>query len=479
MAEVKKLSHYVGGEWVVGAAAQSSHNPAEPSDIVAEVPAADSDLLHVAADVGAEAGEEWASATPEVRADCLHRVSEHLDARREEIADLLSREQGKVIAEAHGEVVRASRIFRYFAGEAVRRHGLALDSVRPGVDVHTRREAVGLFALVTPWNFPLSIPAWKTAPALAFGNSVVLKPAGPTPAIADALARAIDAAGVPAGVFNLVYASGSSTNALLEHPAVRGISFTGSTSVGQSIGDGAIRRQQRIQLEMGGKNALVILDDADLDTAVRCALDGAFFGTGQRCTASSRLIVTDAIHDRFVAAFSAAVSALRVGDPRNPDVQVGPVATSGQFENILGYIEIARSEGAVIAAGGGPVKGEGQGYFIRPTLLTGCSPDMRSSCEEIFGPVASVLRVADYEGALALANATPFGLSAGIVTRSLASARDFQRRARAGMVMVNLPTAGVDYHVPFGGTKQSSYGPREQGFAAVEFYTTQKTIYVA
>jgi aldehyde dehydrogenase (NAD+) len=336
---------------------------------------------------------------------------------------------------------------------------------------------VGVFGLITPWNFPIAIPAWKAAPALAFGNTVVLKPAGPTPATAAALAEIIFECGAPAGVFNMIFGPGAMGAKLVEHPGVDGISFTGSQSVGAGVAEAAVKRQARVQLEMGGKNPLVILDDADLDRAVAVALDGSFFATGQRCTASSRLIVTEGIHDRFVAALAEKVAALRVGDALDPNTQMGPAVSEDQMETSYRYIDIARSEGGRIVTGGGRLKLDNPGWYVQPTLIADTDKDMTINCEEVFGPVASTVRVKDYDAALALANDGDFGLSAGIVTTSLKHARDFQRRAKAGMVMVNLATAGVDYHVPFGGVKKSSYGAREQGFAAVEFYTQTKTAY--
>ena len=306
---------------------------------------------------------------------------------------------------------------------------------------------------------------------------MVLKPAGPTPATAAALAEIIWECGAPTGVFNMIFGPGAMGAKLVDHPGVDGVSFTGSQGVGATVAEAAMKRQARVQLEMGGKNPLVILDDADLDRAVMVALDGSFFATGQRCTASSRIIVTDAIHDRFVAALAEKVAALRVGDALAPETQMGPAVSEAQMETSYRYIDIAKSEGGRIVTGGGRLKLDNPGWYVQPTLIADTDPAMRINNEEVFGPVASTVRVKDYDEALAVANGGDFGLSAGVVTTSLKYARDFQRRVRAGMVMVNLPTAGVDYHVPFGGSKKSSYGAREQGFSAVEFYTQTKTAY--
>jgi len=471
------LPQFIGGERVAATAPEESTNPSNTTDVVARVPKGGAAEVDAAVAAAKGAFPAWSEASPEVRSDLLDKVGDTILKRREELGRLLSREEGKTLPEGIGETVRAGRIFKYFAGEALRRHGQNLDSVRPGVEIQTYRQAVGVFGLITPWNFPIAIPAWKAAPALAFGNTVVLKPAGPTPATAAALAEIIWECGAPAGVFNMIFGPGAMGAALVDHPDVDGVSFTGSQQVGAGVAKAAVKRQARVQLEMGGKNPLVVLDDADLDRAVMVALDGSFFATGQRCTASSRIIVTDAIHDRFVAALAEKVSALRVGDALDPQTQMGPAVSEAQMETSYRYIDIAKAEGGRIVTGGGRLKLENPGWYVQPTLIADTDKAMRINNEEVFGPVASTVRVKDYEEALAVANAGDFGLSAGIVTTSLKHARDFQRRVRSGMVMVNLPTAGVDYHVPFGGSRKSSYGAREQGFAAVEFYTQTKTAY--
>ena len=471
------LAHFIGGQRIAGPAANEIRNPSNLDDLVARVPAGGAAEVEAAVKAARDAFPGWSQATPEVRADVLDKVANTVLARREELGRLLSREEGKTLAEGIGEVTRAGRIFRYFAGEALRAHGQNLDSVRPGVEIQTYRQPLGVFALVAPWNFPIAIPAWKSAPALAFGNTVVIKPASPTPTIASALADIIHESGAPAGVFNMLFGGGSMGDALVKHPGVDGISFTGSQSVGAKVAAAAVARQARVQLEMGGKNPLVVLDDADLERAVNVALDGSFFATGQRCTASSRLIVQKGIHERFVAALAARVAALRVGDALDPATQMGPAVSEAQMEQSYDYMEIARKEGGRVVAGGQRIKLAQRGWYVQPTLLADTAPAMRINCEEVFGPVAATTVVGDYEEALAVANSGEFGLSAGIVTTSLKHARHFQRNVRAGMVMVNLPTAGVDYHVPFGGTRRSSYGSREQGFAAIEFFTQVKTAY--
>jgi len=477
VSNTQQLSHYIDGQWTTGAASGDSLNPSDTRDVVATIPAGDAATVDAAVAAAKAAFPAWADASPEVRSDLLERVASTIMARKDELGRLLSREEGKTLAEGTGEVMRAARIFRFFSGEALRRRGVTVDSTRPGVAVETYREPLGVFGLITPWNFPIAIPAWKSAPALAFGNTVVLKPASLTPAMAGALTQIIHEAGFPKGVFNLVLGSGAVGGALTAHPDVAGVSFTGGQSTGAQVARSAFAHNARVQLEMGGKNPLVVLDDCDLDRAVQCALDGGFFATGQRCTASSRVIVTEGIHDRFIAALAARVKALKVGDALAADTQMGPLASQAQLETSLSYIDIATKQGGRKVAGGEALQLGTPGYYLSPALITDTQQDMRINGEEVFGPVVSTMRVKNYEEALATANAGEFGLSAGIMTNSLKYARHFVRNVRAGMVMTNLPTAGVDYHVPFGGTRKSSYGPREQGFAAVEFYTQVKTSY--
>ena len=472
------LNHLINGEAVGGGGAGESINPSNLDDVVARYPKGGAAEVDQAVQAARAAFPAWSEASPEVRSDVLDRAGALIMSRAKELGTLLAREEGKTLAEGTGEVMRAARIFKYFAGEALRRHGQTLDSTRPSIDVETHREAVGVFGLITPWNFPIAIPAWKSAPALAFGNTVVLKPATPTPAIAHAMGQILIEAGAPPGVFNLVIGEGDVGRAIVAHEGIDGISFTGSQGVGASVAEGAAKRQARVQLEMGGKNPLVVLDDADLDRAVTCAIDGAFYATGQRCTASSRIIVTEGIHDRFVEALAAKARSLRVGDALDPQTQIGPAVSEQQLEQNLRYVGIAREEGGKVLTGGELLQLATRGYYMAPTVIADTAPDQRINCEEVFGPVASTVKVRDYEEALEIANRGQFGLSAGIVTNSLKHARHFRRNIRAGMVMINLPTAGVDYHVPFGGTRKSSYGAREQGFAAIEFYTQTKTAYI-
>ena len=476
--DMQKLGHFIGGEWTGADDALTSVNPSDTSDIVARFPNGGVAEVDRAVAAASEAFSGWANASPEVRADLLDKVAALIFARSAELGELLSREEGKTRAEGQGEVLRAARIFRYFGGEALRRHGQTLESTRPGLDVATYREALGVVGLITPWNFPIAIPAWKAAPALAFGNTVVLKPANVTPATAAALTQIIEEAGVPAGVFNLVLGRGDVGRAITAHEGIAAISFTGSQQVGAEVGKAAMARGARVQMEMGGKNPLVVLADADPQKAAAIAADGGFFQTGQRCTASSRVIVEDAIHDAFVAALVEKAKALKVGPALAEGTQVGPASSESQLEQNFRYVSIACDEGGRLATGGDKVACETSGYFMQPTVIADTAPEMRINNEEVFGPVVSTVRVKDYAEALEIANRGNFGLSAGIVSNDAAKIRDFRKNIRAGMVMVNLPTAGVDYHVPFGGTRGSSYGPREQGFAAVEFYTQIKTVYI-
>lgn len=479
MTETLELSHWIGGEKVSGAFAGESLNPSDTRDVVARTPKGGAAEVDQAVAAARAAFPGWSDASPEVRFDVLDKAGSLIMARAAEIGRLLAREEGKTLPEGIGETMRAARILKYFAGEALRVHGQNLASTRPGVEIQTYRQAVGVFGLITPWNFPIAIPAWKIAPAIAFGNTVVIKPAGPTPATAEALIAVLHEAGLPKGVVNMVIGDGDVGRAIVAHPGIDGISFTGSQAVGAGVAEGAMKRQARVQLEMGGKNPLIVLDDADLDRAVAIALDGSFFATGQRCTASSRLIVQDGIHDRFVKALGEKVAALRVGDALDANTQMGPAVSEAQRETSYKYIDIAKEAGGRIVTGGERLNLDKPGWYVQPTLIADTVADARINNEEVFGPVASTIRVASYEEALAVANGVEFGLSAGIVTQSLKYARDFQKNARAGMTMVNLATAGVDYHVPFGGSKKSSYGSREQGFAAVEFYTQIKTSYSA
>ncbi len=466
----------VAGEWVDGADAAPNINPSDTNDVVGEYAMASREQVADAVAAARSAGPAWRRTTTQARSDILFKIGSELFERRDELGELLAREEGKTRAEATGEVGRASQIFRFFGGETVRLGGERLPSVRPGIDVTIGREPVGVIGIITPWNFPIAIPAWKIAPALAFGNTVVFKPSELTCASAWALADIIRRAGVPAGVFNLVMGTGPVVGQAIVD-GVDAVTFTGSVATGRKIVGAAAARMIHVQAEMGGKNPLVVLDDADFDVAVDCAVDGSFYQTGQRCTASSRLIVQEGIHDRFVDVVAERLGRLTIDHALKSGTQVGPVVDGRQLDQDMSYIDLGDREGARKVVSGQRLNRETPGFYLSPTLFADTTNDMRINREEIFGPVASVIRVKSYDEALAVANDTEFGLSAGIVTTSRKHASHFEANAEAGLTMVNLPTAGLDYHVPFGGRKASSYGPREQGRYAAEFYTIVKTSY--
>ncbi|MEO6291982.1 MAG: aldehyde dehydrogenase family protein [Burkholderiaceae bacterium] len=475
------FKNLINGDWVEAQGVIRNINPSDTRDVVGEYAQGDAAQTRDAIGAAQAAFPAWSVSTPQQRFDILDAVGTEILARRAELGDLLAREEGKTLPEAIGEVARAGNIFKFFAGEALRPGGEIMPSVRPGVGVEITREPMGVVGIITPWNFPIAIPAWKIAPALAYGNCVVFKPAELVPGSAWALADILSRSGLPKGVFNLVMGPGSKVGAtLLEDPRVAAITFTGSVATGQRIAAACVSRMAKFQLEMGGKNPMIVLDDADLGVAVNCAVQSGFFSTGQRCTASSRVIVTEGIHDRFVAAMVEKMRSLKIDDARKAGTDIGPVVDPSQLAQNMKYVDIAKAEGATLAFGGDAreTNADGQpGFFMTPTLFTDTAPAMRINSEEVFGPVVSVLKARDFDEALALANDTPFGLAAGIATTSLKHATHFKRHSQAGMVMVNVPTAGVDFHVPFGGRKGSSYGPREQGRYAAEFYTTVKTAY--
>ncbi|GLR53022.1 aldehyde dehydrogenase family protein [Shinella yambaruensis] len=467
----------IAGEWV-GTDAIRNINPSNTDEVVGEYARASAEDTRAAIGAAKAAFPAWSRSGILERHAILRKTADEILARKDELGRLLSREEGKTLAEGIGETVRAGQIFDFFAGETLRLAGETLPSVRPNIGVEITREPVGVVGIITPWNFPIAIPAWKIAPALAYGNTVVFKPAELVPGCSWAIVDILVRAGLPKGVLNLVMGKGSVVGqTMLDSPDVNAITFTGSTGTGKRVALASVEHNRKYQLEMGGKNPFVVLDDADLSVAVEAAVNSAFFSTGQRCTASSRVIVTEGIHDRFVAAVGERLKSVVVDDALKAGTHIGPVVDESQLKQDTDYIEIGQKEGAKLAFGGERLKRDTPGFYLAPALFTEATNDMRISREEIFGPVAAVIRVKDYEEALAVANDTPFGLSSGIATTSLKHATHFKRNAEAGMVMVNLPTAGVDFHVPFGGRKGSSHGPREQGRYASEFYTTVKTAY--
>ncbi|HLA02461.1 MAG TPA: aldehyde dehydrogenase family protein [Aestuariivirga sp.] len=470
--------NFINGEWVAGSGAKENINPSDISDVVGEYAQADKAQTESAIAAAQAAQPAWASTTPQQRADILEAAGIELLARKDEIGRLLSREEGKPLGNGIAETMRAAQIFKFYAQEALRVEGVLVASVRAGVDVAITREPLGVVGLICPWNFPIAIPAWKMAPALAFGNTVVFKPADLVPGTAWALVEILSRAGLPKGVLNLVMGRGSVVGqTMLDSRGVNAISFTGSVETGAKVAMACSKRGAKYQLEMGGKNPLIVLDDANIDAAVAASIDGAFYQTGQRCTASSRLVVQSKIHDAFVDKMVTAMKVLKVDHALKEGTQVGPVIDESQMAQDEKYIGIARDEGGELAWGGERLNRDTKGNFLSPALFVNTKNDMRINREEVFGPVASVIKVGSYDEALSVANDTAFGLSSGIFTTSLKYATDFRKKSAAGMVMVNLPTAGVDYHVPFGGRKGSSYGAREQGRHAADFYTSIKTAY--
>ncbi|MCJ9670988.1 MULTISPECIES: aldehyde dehydrogenase family protein [unclassified Neorhizobium] len=467
----------IAGEWV-GSDASKNINPSDTNDVVGMYAQGNAEDAKQAIAAAKAAFPAWSRSGILERHAILRKASDEILARKEELGALLAREEGKILPEAIGEVTRAAQIFDFFAGEALRLTGELVPSARPNIGVEITREPLGVIGIITPWNFPIAIPAWKIAPALCYGNTVVFKPADLVPGCGWAIVDILHRAGLPKGVLNLVMGRGSVVGqTMLDSPDLAGITFTGSTGTGKRVALASIEHNRKFQLEMGGKNPMVVLDDADINVAVEAAANSGFFSTGQRCTASSRLIVTEGIHDKFVAALTEKLKTLNVDNAMKAGSHIGPVVDDKQLKQDTDYIDIGKSEGAKLAFGGEIVKRDTPGFYLQPTLFTEATNQMRISREEIFGPVVSVIRVKNYEEALATANDTPFGLSAGIATTSLKHATHFKRNSEAGMVMVNLPTAGVDFHVPFGGRKASSFGPREQGKYAAEFFTVVKTAY--
>jgi alpha-ketoglutaric semialdehyde dehydrogenase len=470
--------NFINGEWLDGFEAKPNFNPSDITDVVGDFAQADKAQTETAIAAAQAAASSWANTTPQQRADILETAGIELLVRKDEIGRLLSREEGKPLANGIAETTRAAQIFKFYAQEALRIEGVSVPSVRASVDVAVTREPLGVVGMICPWNFPIAIPAWKMAPALAYGNTVVFKPADLVPGSAWALVEILSRAGLPKGVLNLVMGRGSVVGqAMLDSRGINAISFTGSVETGAKVAMACSKRGAKYQLEMGGKNPLVILDDANIDAAVAASIDGAFYQTGQRCTASSRLVVQDKIHDAFVEKMVVAMKALKVDHALKDGTQIGPVVDENQMAQDEKYIGVARNEGGELAWGGERLNRDTKGYYLSPALFVNTKNNMRINQEEVFGPVASVIKVKSYDEALAVANDTPFGLSSGIFTTSLKHATDFRKKSAAGMVMVNLATAGVDYHVPFGGRKGSSYGAREQGRHAADFYTSIKTAY--
>jgi len=474
---MQTYSHYVAGTWTGSPETAPNINPSDTNDVFGRYALGDTALAGSALDAARSALSSWRWSNPHQRADLLDRAATLLAERRDRIALDIAREEGKTVPEAAGEVMLASRIFRFFAAEPLRHRGAALPGLRDGIDVSVTFEPVGVVANITPWNFPIAVPAWKTAAALAYGNTVVLKPSEFTPAAATALASAIHDAGFPKGVFNMVLGEGKT----LGHVLIEGcdaVSFTGSGPTGRRILEMALPGMAKVQLELGGKNPLVILSDADFDLAADIALRSTFTHAGQRCTSSSRILVARALHDRLVERLADGINAYRIGHALDGKTEIGPVANEGQLAKAEHFLAVTKAEGGELAAGGERVDCRTPGYYIRPALFVGTTNAMTVNREEVFGPVATVMPFDELDEAIAIANDCDFALSSGICTRDIAAAERFRRRSKAGMVTVNAPTAGLDYHIPFGGRAPSGYGGREQGWGAAEFFTEMKACYV-
>jgi alpha-ketoglutaric semialdehyde dehydrogenase len=471
--------NYVGGAWVPASSGETytKTNPMRPSEVVGEFSSSSEADAEAAVAAAKDAFPAWAALPMARRAGYLNAAAAVLEARVEQVAQDMTLEMGKPLREARGEAGRAAQILRYAASEAFRPVGEHFEQAASGAQVSTQRRPVGVVALITPWNFPLAIPVWKLAPALIYGNTVVLKLAYEAPLTGLHIAEAFAEAGLPAGVFNVLTGRGSTVGAaLVRDPRVRAISFTGSVATGTSVRDEATKLGKRVQLELGGHNPVIVLADADLDRAVEASYAGAFWSAGQKCTATRRIYVQDEVYDTFKEKLLARIDRGKVGDPSDPDVEVGPIVNEKQFDEIMDAIARGKKEGGKVIAGG--ERADGEGFVIAPTVFEGVGDKAFLSCEEVFGPVTSLYRFASLDEAMERANASEFGLSAAIFTTALAAATRFQNEAQAGLIHVNSQTAGADVHVPFGGIKSSGFGPHEQGRAAIEFYTETVTVYV-
>ncbi|HUJ20729.1 MAG TPA: aldehyde dehydrogenase family protein [Bryobacteraceae bacterium] len=478
---VPTFANYINGDWAESAQTFEKRNPANTDDLVALFSQGTAGQVAQAADAAAAALPAWSALNAPARGNILYKTADLLDRRFDSIAAEMTREEGKTLPEAKGEVRRSINIFRYFAGEGARMPGLLVPSERDRVHMFAIRKPIGVVGLITPWNFPSAIPAWKLAPALICGNTVVLKPASAAPLSAWRIVEALHEAGLPPGVVNYVAGPGGELGAALVNAGpLKAVSFTGSCQIGNWLHGEASKRRLRIQLEMGGKNPTIVLADADFNSAVENVVNGAFFSTGQKCTATGRAIVEDAIYDKFLNALVERTRKLKVGNGIEPGVDIGPLVDQAQMDTVLKYIEIGRKEAGPPKIGGQRIMGNGlaKGYFVEPTIFADVDERMTIAQEEIFGPVLGVMRARNFEDAMRIANNIPFGLSSSIQTTNLSRVFDYVYRMEAGLLTVNLPSAGVEYQLPFGGTKESSFGPKEQGPAALEFYSDYKTVYL-
>jgi aldehyde dehydrogenase (NAD+) len=476
------LRNFVGGQWRDSRAGRVQDlNPADVTDVVADAPSSSAAEAAEACEAAAAAFAGWRQTPAPVRGQILFKVQRRMEERRQELAEALTREEGKTLAESRGEIQRAINVVEFFAGEARRMTGETIPSELPNNFCYTVKQPVGPVGLITPWNFPIAIPIWKIAPALVSGNTVVFKPATLTPLTAALIVEIFDECGLPPGVLNLVFGGGREVgDTIVRHPNIQAVSFTGSNEVGVGLYSAAAARGIKCQCEMGGKNPIVVLDDADLDLAVESTLQGAFGSTGQRCTATSRAVVVESVANEFLQRLEARTASLVLGNGLSPSTNVGPSVDERQMETVLSYVDTGKREGARLVCGGSRIKDNGRerGFFVAPAIFDRVDANMRIAQEEIFGPVLSLIRVPDAPAALSVANGVRFGLSASVYTSDVASMFRFVDRLDAGIIHVNSPTVGGEAHVPFGGMKATGVGLREMGRVAIDFYTELKVVYV-
>jgi methylmalonic acid semialdehyde dehydrogenase len=475
--------NFIGGEWRESISSKTlpNINPANIHDHLGTIKLSTREEAAQAVEAAADAFRAWKTTPAPARGKIVARAARLLEDNKEDLAQILTREEGKTLAESRGELSRAINVAEFCAGEARRLNGETIQSELPANFAYTIKQPHGVVAIITPWNFPIAIPVWKIAPALVAGNTIVFKPAEATPATAVRLCEIFEEAGVPPGVLNLILGSGSEIGGeIVNHPAVRAVSFTGSTEIGLKLYEQAARRGIKVQCEMGGKNPVVVMEDADLELAVESTAQGAFGSSGQRCTATSRAVVIDKIADEFVSRIVERAKSMRLGDGSDAKTEMGPSVDEKQFNTVLRYIDIGREDGAEMLCGGKRADADGleNGYFVEPTVFDRVTSDMRIAREEIFGPVLSVLRVKDFDEAMLVANDSEYGLSSSIFTNDAARIFRFVDEIETGMTHINSPTTGGEAHIPFGGIKATGIGEREQGSTSLDFYTEIKVVYV-
>jgi aldehyde dehydrogenase (NAD+) len=475
--------NFINGEWIESTSSKTANNinPANTDDCIGTIKQATREEARQAVESAHEAFRGWRTTPAPQRGRIVARAARLMEENKEELSQLLTREEGKTISESRGELQRSINVAEFCAGESRRMNGETIQSELPANFAYTIKQPLGVVAVVTPWNFPVAIPVWKIAPALVAGNTVVFKPASLTPATAARIVELFEEAGIPRGVLNLIIGSGSEAgDEIINHPAVKAVSFTGSNQIGIRLYEEVSRRGAKVQCEMGGKNPVVVLEDADMDLAVESTAQGAFGSTGQRCTATSRAIVINEVADRFVERLVARANSLRIGAGNDPQADIGPSVDENQFKTVLSYIDVGREDGAELLCGGERATGNGldKGYFVKPAVFDNVTPDMRIAREEIFGPVLSVLRVKDFDEAMRVANDSEYGLSSSIFSNDATRIFRFVDEIETGMTHINSPTTGGEAHIPFGGIKATGIGDREQGSTALDFYTDLKVVYV-